>query len=134
MHLSLWNLFIQISRTKWKDGWYFPCYWTLPFWIIVLTIFIHVPIIAEVKSKEKEARKKPKIIYKRCLKDFTAEGWKKCLAKKRWEKLGETDIIKLSSPWSPTLVSSYLILRPISDFPASVLYKLVTIRICYLFE
>ena len=50
--------------------------------------------MAEILGKERQEKNKPKIIYKRCLKNFTKEKWKECLTMKRLERQGETEVVE----------------------------------------
>ena len=60
----------------------------------------HLPIIAELE-KGPEKKKKPRIIVKRSMKNFTQKKWIDCLAMKRWERIGETEDVE---KWQYTLM------------------------------
>ena len=50
----------------------------------------HLPIIAKVKRKEVK-NKMDKVVLKRSRKNFTKEHWNINLARREWEKIGQTE-------------------------------------------
>ena len=53
----------------------------------------HLPIIAELENGP-EKKKKPRIIVRRSMKNFTQKKWTECLAMKRWEIIGKTEDVE----------------------------------------
>lgn len=83
----------------------------------------HVPIIAEVKDKVKQV-KENKIIFKRCMKEFTKEKWNKCLADKAWETLAETeDVEKMAGNFTTLITEALDECAPVRRFKVNKNYK-----------
>ena len=83
----------------------------------------HVPITIEIEGKE-GVKKKEKIIYKRCMKNFSSENWKETLAQKAWEKIGETeDLEEMAKEFTDIVVQALDECAPVKRFKISQNYK-----------
>ncbi len=58
------------------------------------------------------------------MKNFTNDGWKECLPKKEWEKLGETeDVEKMAKEFTEIIVEALDECAPVKRFKISQHYK-----------